>query len=270
MVTENIQLIHGDFFTKYLSLAQNSFNMILTSPPWGILSEAGQKWDVKIDWVRLEKIFASLLIGTGWLIIFGDFLLAVELVNTFTHYFEYHGLHLWQKPSGSPAGKTQPIHNSEHILLFRQKGVRVNDLTFNKWDVMPRGDQYYKPNYSQDFSTRRQKKSAFNENTTGKRHIKTFLPQVLHGNSKPNMTKAERLNLSHPNIISQAVLQPIIRTYSNPGDKILDPFGGSFSTVLAGLTVGNRHITSFEKDPSFYKEGEERIKVVMQQTNLGF
>ena len=271
MNTDNIRLIHGDFYSEYRNFEPGSFDLILTDPPYNRLQQAGQEWDVKIDWDRTEGIFSRLLKPTGWVIMFCDFLLAVELTNTFKHKLEYHGLHLWKKYGGAIGNKNHVINDSEHILIFRPKGVRVSEMTFNPKSILPPGEPYKKRNSSDTFSTRRQKKSPLNQNITGERWAKTFLPEVpviLTGPSKPNMTMDERRGLSHPTIKPQAVLQPLIRCYTNPGAKILDPFGGSFSTVLAGNTVGERYITSVELDDQFFFEGKERVRKATMQGDL--
>jgi len=255
MKTDNIKLQHCDLFSEYHKLEPGSFDLILTDPPYNRLQRAGQDWDVKIDWDRTEGIFSRLIKPTGWVILFCDFLLAVELTNTFCHKLEFHGIHIWHKPGGTPAGKTHAIHDTEHILLFRPKGVRVSDMAFNPMAVLPQEHPYSKRNSSPDFSTRRQKKSAVNENLTGERWVKT----LLSGPSRPNMTKAERAGVTHPTMKPLAVLQPLIRCYSNPGDLILDPFAGSGSTLIAAHNE-DRAALGYEIKENFYNEAKERIK----------
>jgi site-specific DNA-methyltransferase (adenine-specific) len=48
---------------------------------------------------------------------------------------------------------------------------------------------------------------------------------------------------SHPNHKPFSVLEPLVRTYSCPGDLILDPFGGSGSIAEAALRLGRRAAT---------------------------
>ncbi|NQV14980.1 site-specific DNA-methyltransferase [bacterium] len=267
MNTDNSTLKQGDFIKEYRNLEPGSFPVILADPPFNRFEEAGQEWDVKIDWDRMEGIFSSLLKPNGWVILFCDFLLAVELTNTFCHKLEFHGIHIWQKPGGTPSGSTQPLHDISHILLFRKKGVRVSEMTFNPLTVLPPKKPYIKRNSSADFSLRRQKKSPVNENKTGNRWVKTVIPQLptlLQGPSRPNMTKEERANITHPSMKPLAVLQPLIRCYSNPGDLILDPFAGSGSTLVAALNEG-RSAIGYEINEKFAKEAHERIKKYQMQ-----
>ena len=254
------KLIHGDFYSEYKKFEQGSFDLILTDPPYNRLEQAGEKWDTKIDWNRTEGIFSKLIKPTGWVIMFCDFLLAVELVNIFCHKLEFHGIHIWHKPGGTPAGKMHPIHDTEHILLFRQKGVHVSDMTFNP--KVRSGTPYRKVNTSPEFAGRRQKKSAVNENVTGDRWGKT----LLSGPSKPNQTKAERSH-DHPTPKPINVLRELLLIYSNKNDLVLDGFGGVFSTALACIET-RRRVVGVEQDESYFQQGRERVRRAQMQGDL--
>ncbi|MBL7046225.1 MAG: hypothetical protein ISR95_01090 [Candidatus Marinimicrobia bacterium] len=258
---KNIKLKQSDFYSEYRNLERGSFDLILTDPPYNRLQQAGQEWDVKIDWDRTEGILANLTKPSGWIILFCDFPLAVHLTNTFLHKLEWHGFHIWHKPGGSPSNKYHPIHDSEHIVIFRKKNAKVSELTFNPKSVLPVGEPYTKRNSSPDMPTRRQKKSPVNNNETGERWVKT----ILSGPSKPNMKLDERS--THPTQKPLNILQDLIRCYSNPGDLILDPFAGSASTLIAAHNE-NRRALGFEIEESFYLEAKERIRRRLAQGEL--
>ncbi|MBL7047540.1 MAG: site-specific DNA-methyltransferase [Candidatus Marinimicrobia bacterium] len=256
-----IQLKRGDFFSEYRNLERGSFDLILSDPPYNRLQEAGQAWDVRIDWDRTEGILASLVKPNGWIILFTDFLLAVELKNTFCHELEFFDKHIWHKPGGTPSNKYHPINDTELIMMFRKKEAKVSDLTFNPRSVLPVGEPYTKRNSSPDMPTRRQQKSPVNSNETGERWVKT----ILSGPSKPNMKLDERS--SHPTQKPLNILQDLIRCYSNPGDLILDPFAGSASTLIAAHNE-NRKALGFEIEETFYLEARERIRRRLAQGEL--
>lgn len=246
-------ITYGDFFEQQSWLGDNVFDLILTDPPYNRLKQAGQDWDEAIDWELAESVFARILNANGLLIMFCDLPLAVDLITTFTNHFIFHGFHIWHKPGGAPSNKFHPIHNSEHILIFRRKNAKVSNLTFNPKSVLPIGKPYSKRNSSAEMPTRRQKKGEVNDNKTGERWVKT----VISGPSKPNMKKEERT--SHPTQKPLNILQDLIRCYSNAGDLILDPFSGSGSTLIAAL-LEDRDAIGIEKNDSFYQEAVERIE----------
>jgi DNA modification methylase len=58
------------------------------------------------------------------------------------------------------------------------------------------------------------------------------------------------------------LLEYLVRTYSNPGDLVLDPFGGSGGTAVAALKTGRRAI-SVEKDPEYHARALARVGEVL-------
>lgn len=49
-------------------------------------------------------------------------------------------------------------------------------------------------------------------------------------------------NRAHPTEKAVSVIEPLIRSFSKPGDIVLDPFSGSGSTVVAAALTGRRYI----------------------------
>lgn len=57
-------------------------------------------------------------------------------------------------------------------------------------------------------------------------------------------------NRRHPTEKSPAILEPLIRTFTRPGQVVLDPFAGSGSTAVAALRLGRRFI-AIELEPAY-------------------
>lgn len=66
-------------------------------------------------------------------------------------------------------------------------------------------------------------------------------------------------NRLHPNQKPVLALTPLIQTYSNEGDIILDPFGGSGSTAIAARACKRRFIL-IEKDLDYYETARRRLE----------
>lgn len=58
-----------------------------------------------------------------------------------------------------------------------------------------------------------------------------------------------------------------LRDITLPGEVILDPFGGSFTTAIAAIKE-NRKCISFEKSEHYFKLGERFLFENMQQNEL--
>lgn len=65
---------------------------------------------------------------------------------------------------------------------------------------------------------------------------------------------------NHPSQKPEVLLERVIRASSNPGDLVLDPFGGSFSTGAVAKRLGRRSI-SIERNEAYVKIGLRRIGI---------
>ncbi|MBC8196246.1 MAG: site-specific DNA-methyltransferase, partial [Candidatus Marinimicrobia bacterium] len=89
-----IKLLKGDFFIHWESIKKNSIDLILTDPPYNCLEDV-QKWDVALNWLKLEEIFNELLSLNGQVVMFCDMNLLMEIRNTFSKYLKYRYYMIW-------------------------------------------------------------------------------------------------------------------------------------------------------------------------------
>lgn len=66
--------------------------------------------------------------------------------------------------------------------------------------------------------------------------------------------------VTHPSQKPEALLERIILASSRPGDQVLDPFAGSFSTAAVAQKHGRRSI-SIEYEKAYVLQGLERLKL---------
>ena len=66
----------------------------------------------------------------------------------------------------------------------------------------------------------------------------------------------------HPTQKPVELMRYLIRTYSNPGEVILDNCMGSGTTCVAAILEGREYI-GMEKEESFYHIANERIKSII-------
>jgi DNA methylase len=65
-------------------------------------------------------------------------------------------------------------------------------------------------------------------------------------------------NRSHPTEKSVQILRPLIRTFSQPGEVVLDPFSGSGSTSIAAALEGRRFF-GIELDAEYFRLSQQRM-----------
>lgn len=261
-ITDNLNLIHGDFFHHWKRPGLGKVDLILADPPYGLFGKElkNMVWDVPLDLARLELHFSKLLKPEGQAIIFCDLNLFVDLMS-FSKHLEFKHYHIWKKPGGMPVNLTRPINDSEFILVFKQTGMKVKELTFNIEGMGVNGSPYQKANFNSDVSTRRMRKSKTNKNLNGKRFPKT----IIEAPGKPNMEADERTD--HPTQKPVILLRKLIRTYSNTGDLICDPFMGSGSTMVACHNE-NRKGVGFEISDEYFSMASKRILQETSQESL--
>ncbi len=71
----------------------------------------------------------------------------------------------------------------------------------------------------------------------------------------------------HPTQKPLALIRWVLENYTNPGDLVLDPFSGSFTTGVACHQTGRRFI-GIELDPTYYALGRRRLLDALAQPRL--
>lgn len=228
-----IQLYHGDCLDVMKTLTPNSIDLVLTDPPYGTTQ---CKWDSVIPFDKMWECLNALTKKT--VVLFGaePFSSALRMSNVKKYKYDW----VWEKPqSGFLNAKKMPLKNVECISVFQ------NTLWYNPQFV--KGTPY--------ICHRKNKKSP---PTYGKqRDHSTFSNgdrypmQILkYGHDK------ERF---HPTQKPVALLEYLIKTYTNKGDTVLDFTMGSGSTAIACLNTG-RNFIGIERDDKYFRIAKERIE----------
>jgi site-specific DNA-methyltransferase (adenine-specific) len=71
----------------------------------------------------------------------------------------------------------------------------------------------------------------------------------------------------HPTQKPVALMEKLVRLFTDPGDLILDPFAGSGTTGVAAIRLGRRFI-GFEKDPKYHAIAVKRLTAAREQLEL--
>jgi len=252
----------GDNVDVLPAIESKSIDLIFTDPPYiTALADLYKSWNSRnMDWEFYAVQFNRILKNSGQIAVFCDLPTAVAITNAFQKYFKFRFFYVWVKSNGQPVNKMQPRSNVELILVWKKQKTLTGDLTFNP--IMRPGEPYRKAHKAGN-STRKQAKSYETINETGQR----WPEQTLYYPSKDNLPMIERT--AHPCQKPVNLVGYLIRTLSNEGDLILDPFSGSGSTAIACHRLKRKFIC-IEKDPDFYIESVGRLERERCQIALPF
>jgi site-specific DNA-methyltransferase (adenine-specific) len=149
---------------------------------------------------------------------------------------------IWEKSraTGFLHARRSPLRAHENILVFYEHTPRYNpQFAEGKPYRSGRGNQFIR-------HLGRKVGAAVTENS-GYRYPRT----VLHVPSEGSPI--------HPTQKPVALFEYLIRTYTNPGDLVLDTFMGSGTTGVACMNSG-RQFVGFERDPQFFRSALRRIE----------
>ena len=251
---EGQSLYLADFFRQWQQVPDQSVDLISIDPPFGATA---QPWDVRPDFHVLAWIFDKVLKPSGQAAIFANFQTAAEIQAAFGRYFDFRFSWFWVKPSVIPVNRFQPAPNVELILVYKRKGARTKDVTFNLEEIKEEGDPYSRPGgKSQNKNPTRGNGGSLPdvfENKDGRR----FPRSVLRFPNKPCLPKAERT--AHPTQKPLGLCEYIIKGLSKEGNLILDPFAGSASTLVACHRLRRSGI-GFELNEKYFKMARDRLE----------
>jgi len=251
-----IELLQGDCLERMKGIPDGSVDMVLTDPPYGTTS---CKWDSIIPlepmWEQLKRVIKP----NGAILLFGK-----EPFSSFlrtTNMGEYKYDWIWEKNSKSnfPQASCQPLDNVELISVFSKGYARnfksnhhLNSLKMTYTPQMSVGKGYKIPKKTKTtgiFSENHKNGSySHKDRDTTKRYP--------HKTIKFNVVKGkERL---HPTQKPVALMEYLIKTYTNEGETVLDFTMGSGSTGVATKNL-NRDFIGIEKDDKYFKIAEERL-----------
>lgn len=93
------------------------------------------------------------------------------------------------------------------------------------------------------------------------------MQNTIRPEPKNEQSTSWALNASGLFILYNSLPVILVKTYTNPGDTVLDNCMGSGSTGVACLHTG-RHFIGMERDPHFYQTARQRLNQEFTNANL--
>lgn len=227
----SFQLYRGDCLDVMKDIPDGSVDLILTDPPYGTTA---CKWDSIIPlepmWGQLKRLIKP----NGAIVMTASQPFTTTLIASNMKMFKYCWVWKKSKPTGHLNAKKQPLRTYEDVVVFYD-----NQCIYNPQGVKPTDkvvSRTNRGNYGECSKTTRQTVTNY------PRNIVEF-PSVdgVHQTQKP-----------------VALMEYLIRTYTNDGETVLDFTMGSGTTGVACGNTGRKFI-GIELDRGYYHIARKRI-----------
>lgn len=247
------RLFEGDCLEYMNEIPDESVDMILCDLPYGMTQN---QWDSYIPLDRLWEQYNRIIKPNGAIVLTSNGIFTAKLILSQEKLYKYKWIWEKSKSTNFLNAKKQPLRKHEEVCVFYKKqpvyhpqmttgepydkGVRKDQLCGNYGDFGPVHVASEGERYPTDIIY---VKTAESEGT------------VLHPTQKP-------IELG----------RYLVRTYTNPGDVVLDNTFGSGSFLVAALMEG-RNFIGIEKNENvalFKKEEIDYIDVAKRRLFLAW
>lgn len=232
-----------DCWTLFASLPDASVDLVIVDPPF---SCTNNPWDEALDHERMWRELRRATKPGAASVFFATIRFAAELISSNPKGFRHDWVWHKNRPSGHLNAKKMPLRAHEHVLVFADKSP------------------FYEPQFSEgeprfpsrlrasSVSPNYRRTSNDNEPQPGG-YTRRYPRSVIEG-----LNHAHRSDSFHPTQKPVELLRYLVRTYSRPGDIVLDFCAGSAATGVAALREGRRFVGA-EPNPEYFARALDRL-----------
>jgi DNA modification methylase len=239
----------GDCISHLTTYLDQSIDLVLVDPPH---ARTQCEWDKLIPFEPLWNEYKRLLKPDGVVVMFATQPFTSLAVCSQIDWFRYSWIWEKSKAAGWLNAKRRPMAAHEDILVFSRNTPRYfpqmrSGEPYNKGLVKAQSENDIYGKYDQVVVK-----------SDGSRYPRSVL----------YFRTAESEGGFHKNQKPIALLEYLIKTYTQPGETVLDNAMGSGSTGIACLNT-NRHFLGIEKDPGIWKLAHDRFTAhLMERENV--
>lgn len=255
----DVTLMPGDCLELMPWIADGSVDMVLCDLPYGTTACA---WDAVIPFDQLWAEYKRVIKPNGAIVLTASQPFTTVLASSNLTWLKYSWVWAKNHPSGFAQAKNKPLSSHEDILVFSE-GVTVHaSQSTRRMPYYPQGlirvDKTVKNNRRDS-----ERASSFMPRDSHKaeyvQEFSNYPRTVLNFDSEPHGAAL------HPTQKPVALMEYLIRTYTNPRDTVLDNTMGSGTTGVAAVNTG-RHFIGIERDPAYFDIASARIDAAQRAT----
>lgn len=232
-------IIQGDCLNELPKIEAGSVDLILCDPPY---ETTCCDWDKMIPLEPMWKELKRIIKPNGAIVMTASQPFTSVLISSNLKMFRYSLVWEKSKAGGFLNAKRMPLQSHEDIVIFYNKlptyNPQMQDGKPYKKKAITNGDEGCYGKFNREGVTK------VNEGSRYPRSVLRF--------ANPNN------NSLHPTQKPVALMEYLIRTYTNPGELVLDFTFGSGTTLVAAKNTGRRYI-GIEISEAYCKIAEERL-----------
>jgi len=231
-----VMLHLGDCLDVMQDIPDGSVDMVCTDPPYGTTA---CKWDAVIPFAPMWGQLKRIVKPNGAIVLMASQPFTSALVMSNVAMFRYDLKWIKTQATGFYNANRMPLRAHEDIIVFYQSLPSYNpQKTAGEPYVQKRGSasEVYQ---GKDLSV--------TVNETGMRHPLSW--RVFQRDA----------DKTHPTQKPVALMEYLIRTYTNPGETVLDFTMGSGTTGVAAANTARRFI-GIEMDADYFTVASARIR----------
>lgn len=245
---DNGVLYHGPCLDIMPELPDKSIDMVLCDLPYGTTA---CKWDVIIPFEPLWAQYRRLIKDNGAIVLTASQPFTSALVMSNPKMFKY--CWVWEKnaPVGFLNARRMPLKNHEDVCVF----------SLGQPPYFPQGLK--KANTK---SSRKNGKTKKGGTYGAVRDIDYYAKECNFPRTVQRFKRVTNKQI-HPTQKPVALMEYLIKTYTNEGETVLDNCLGSGTTAVACENLGRKWI-GIEKEEKYCKVAADRIEAEMKQLKL--
>jgi site-specific DNA-methyltransferase (adenine-specific) len=247
-----VELYCGDCLEYMRSMPDGCVDAIITDLPYGTTA---CEWDSIIPLDEMWKQVKRVLMAKGTFITTSSQPFTSVLIVSNLEMFKYEVIVNKVLPSGFLNAKNRPMKLHENVAVFS-----LGTIANGSKNLMTYNPQMWQ---STSYKKTKIKDPRVGYVERGNRTPFELNPSISNGERYPvsilEYSFADRTSAVHPTQKSVKLYEYLVRTYTNPGETVLDMCMGSGTTGVACVQLG-RNFIGCEIDPGYFEIAKKRIE----------
>ena len=240
-----MNLMQGDCLERMAEIDDGYVDMVLCDLPYGTTQN---KWDSVIPFEPLWREIWRVCKANAAVVLFSQMPFTVDVVNSCRGRFRYEWIYEKTNPGGFLNANRMPMKCHENLLVFYRHLPTYNPI--RRRGFRARVDKTQGP-------------------ASGSKNYGKFLTRPLYSSPDGTRCPVDIIRFSnssygydtglHPTQKPVALCEYMVKTYTNPGEAVLDMCMGSGTTGVACTNTG-REFIGIERDAGYFQTAKQRIE----------